>query len=116
MIKKRLLRAIAIISAHTHVRTFETLENDFKRIYCITNFIVEKGGNSIFMKRGEGVGGGRPVVVSTTRGQFPTFCVYTEKKCLAMPVLQKLIKELKLRVLGRLSTRVFETWTATGRE
>ena len=73
---------------------------------------MEKGGNSIFMKRGEGVGGGRPVVVSTTRGQFPPFCVYTEKKCLAMPVLQKLIRELKLRVLGRLSTRVFETWTA----
>ena len=33
-----------------------------------------------------------------------------------MPVLQKLIRELKLRVLGRLSTRVFETRTATGRE
>ena len=70
---------------------------------CITNFIVEKGGNSIFMKRGEGVGGGRPVVVSTTRGQSPTFCVYTEKKCLAMPVLQKLIgtlsKSLRLALI-----------------
>ena len=30
--KKRLLRAIAIISAHTHVRTLEILKNDFKRI------------------------------------------------------------------------------------
>ena len=61
------------------MRTLEILKNDFKRIKCVTNVIVEKGGNSIFMKRGEGVGGGRPVVVSTTRGQFPTICVYTEK-------------------------------------
>ena len=33
VIKKRLLRAIAIISAHTHVRSFETLKNDFKRMH-----------------------------------------------------------------------------------
>ena len=42
-------------------------------------FIAEKGGNSIFMKRGREWGGGRLVVVNTSGGQFPTFCADTEK-------------------------------------
>ena len=35
VIKKRLLRAIAIISAHTHVRTFETLKMILKEFNAL---------------------------------------------------------------------------------